>query len=260
MGLAIAGSSIGGVIFPIALSKMLYNPSLGFGWTVRIAGFMMVAILLPSMAAIRARLPPRTGTLFLPHAFKEPLFVILVTSSTFMLLGLFTPFFYLPTYAVDHGMSPQLSSYLVSMLNGASFFGRIVPGILADKIGPLNMLFVAAACTGTLILCWQAITTSAGIIVFAVLYGFFSGAIISLNSFAVANVPKNPQNIGAYLGMSMAFSGITALIGPPINGALFSKYGGFSQSLDLSGVFVVAGACGILIARHFKGKGFWAKM
>ena len=36
MGLAIAGSSIGGVVFPIALSRMLNNPKLGFGWSVRV--------------------------------------------------------------------------------------------------------------------------------------------------------------------------------------------------------------------------------
>src|SRR4051794_30041645 len=68
MGLAISGSSLGGIIFPIALSKMLYNPSLGFGWAVRILGFIMFALLLPACLLIRARLPPRTGRFFLPGA------------------------------------------------------------------------------------------------------------------------------------------------------------------------------------------------
>jgi len=99
------------------------------------------------------------------------------------MMGLFTPFFYLPTFAVEHGMSVQLAAYLVAILNGASFLGRVVPGILADKIGPLNMLFAAGASTGILIFVWQAITTNAGIIVFSVLFGFCSGAIISLMSF-----------------------------------------------------------------------------
>src|ERR1700734_2029921 len=58
LGMAIAGSSLGGVIFPIALGKMLYNPQLGFGWTVRICGFIMVALLAPASIGIRARLPP----------------------------------------------------------------------------------------------------------------------------------------------------------------------------------------------------------
>jgi MFS family permease len=38
LGLAVAGSSLGGVVWPIALGKMLYNRNLGFGWSVRISG------------------------------------------------------------------------------------------------------------------------------------------------------------------------------------------------------------------------------
>lgn len=56
MGLSVAGSSLGGVIFPIALSKMLYNPSLGFGWTVRILGFIMLALILPACFTVRGML------------------------------------------------------------------------------------------------------------------------------------------------------------------------------------------------------------
>ena len=260
MGVAIAGSSVGGVVFPIALSRMFYNTSLGFSWTVRILGFLMLSLLLPACLVVRARLPPRSGTFFLPKAFTEPLYVSIVASVFFMFLGLFTPFFYLPTYAVERGMSTQLASNIVSILNGASFFGRVLPGILADKIGPLNMVFVAAASTGLLIFCLQAMTTNAAIIAFSALYGFCSGAIISLMSAAVASVPKNPQNIGTYIGMAMGCFGVSALIGPPINGALVTNYKSFDQSLDLSGASIMVGTLGILIARHFTGKGFLGKV
>ena len=49
MGAAVAGSSLGGVILPIALSRMLNNPNLGFGWSVRICGFLMLALLSIAM-------------------------------------------------------------------------------------------------------------------------------------------------------------------------------------------------------------------
>jgi len=81
MGLAIAGSSTGGIIFPIALSKMLNHPTLGFGWTIRILGFMMLALLVPSCIAIHARLPPRKGKFFLPQAFKDPVYVAIIAST-----------------------------------------------------------------------------------------------------------------------------------------------------------------------------------
>ncbi|KAH8591281.1 major facilitator superfamily domain-containing protein, partial [Bisporella sp. PMI_857] len=241
MGLAIAGSSIGGVVFPIALSKMLYSSSLGFGWTIRVLGFLMLGLMIPACLAIRARLPPRNGTFFLLEAFKLKLYVAIIVAAFFLLIGLFTPFFYIPTYAVQHGMSSQLAAYLSSILNGASFAGRVIPGILADRLGALNMLMVAGISSGILIFCWQSITTNAGIIVFSLLYGFFSGAIVSLMNFALANTTPNPQNIGTYMGMGMACISFAVLIGPPINGALVRDYDSYTPALDFSGAMVLLG-------------------
>lgn len=260
IGLAVAGSSIGGVALPIALSQMLYNSNLGFGWTVRIIGFIMLALLGLACIAIRARLPSRKERFFLLSAFKEPPFFTLVGATFLLLFGIFIPIFYLPTYAAEHGMSSQLSSYLVSILNGASFFGRVIPGILADKVGRLNMLCGFGICTGILILCWQKTSTNASIIVFAALYGFFSGAIVSLISVAFTLVPKDPKNIGTYMGMGMCVSSVAVLIGPPINGALVTRYGGFEQVSILSGVMVVVGGFAILLAKQASGKGVFGKI
>lgn len=81
MGIAIAGSSVGGVVFPIALAKMFANPKLEFGWTVRIVGFIMLAVLAASCPPIKARLPPRKKSFFLFSAFKElPNITLLVSA------------------------------------------------------------------------------------------------------------------------------------------------------------------------------------
>ena len=256
LGLAVAGSSVGGVVFPIALSKMLANEKLGFGWSVRICGFLMLAVVLPACAMVRARLPPRSGKFFLPSAFRELPYVCLIGSVFLIMLGLFTPFFYLPTFAVEHRMSTQLASYLVAILNGSSFFGRVLGGLLADKFGRLNLLMGAGVCTGVLIFCWNKMTTNATMILFAVLYGFFSGAIVSLMSAALAQVPKDARNIGTYMGMGMAIVSIATLIGPPINGALVTRFGAFEQSSTMSGTFAVVGGLSVILTKYVSGKTF----
>lgn len=253
MGITVAGSSVGGVIFPIALAKMFANPKLGFGWTVRIIGFIMLAILGVSCPTIRARLPPRQRSFFILSAFKELPYTTLLISAFFMILGVFIPIFYLPTYAVEHGMSTELASYIVAILNGASFFGRVVPGVMADKIGRFNMLSAMGVSTGILVFCWQAITSNAGIIVFAALYGFCSGAIVSLVTVCFTTVPKNPQNIGTYMGMGMAVTGFAALIGPPINGALVEHYHSFDQVADFSGFVVLFGGFFVFVIKYVEG-------
>ncbi|PVH75807.1 MFS general substrate transporter [Cadophora sp. DSE1049] len=259
MGLTIGGSSIGGVLFPIMLSKMLNNSSLSFGWTVRIIGFIMLALMLPAAAAIRPRLPPRKNSFFLPEAFKNPQYTSLLAAVFLMLMGMFMPFFYLPTFAVAKGMGTQLAGYLLSILNGASFFGRVIPGVLGDKLGRLNALCVAGLSTGILILCMQKLDGNAGIIVFAGFYGFCSGAIISGMAVCLAQITPDAREIGTYMGMGMAVISIAALIGPPIDGALARKYGGFDEVAIFSGVMVLAGGFGVMVVKFFNPKGILSK-
>lgn len=201
MGLAIGGSSIGGVVFPIALSRMLNHHKIGFGWSVRVCGFIIMAILLPACIAIKARLPPRKSQFLLPRAFLEPKFSTLVVCTFLLFLGMFTPLFFLPTYAVTKGMSPSMAFYLVAIINGASFPGRVIPGILADKLGRMNMLIAAGISSGILTLCWQRVEGNVGLIVFSAIFGFCSGAIVSGGVVALASCPDDPKNIGTYMGM-----------------------------------------------------------
>lgn len=53
-------------------------------------------------------------------------------------LGKYLPFNYIIVQAEYEGMSAALAGYLIPILNGASLFGRIIPGKAADKLGRLN--------------------------------------------------------------------------------------------------------------------------
>lgn len=192
LGVTVSGSSIGGIIFPIALSKMLKNESVGFGWSVRIVGFIILFMVLITMVTIRERLPPRRGKIFLAAAFTRAPYVLVTLGIFFMMWGLFTPFFYLPQYAQSHGMGSQNSTYLLSILNAGSVFGRILPGIVADKIGRFNILVINSVCAGIILLCWIAATSNSSIIAFAVIYGFFSGGDSITN--VSLHCPSDPKS------------------------------------------------------------------
>ncbi|KAH8670663.1 major facilitator superfamily domain-containing protein [Ilyonectria robusta] len=241
LGVAISGSSIGGVVIPITLSKLLTTSSLGFGWTVRVVGFIMLPLLAFSCVTVKARLPPRPTTFFTVEAFKQVNFVLLIISLFFLFLGMFTPLFFMPTYAVYRGMDETLASYLLAIINGASTFGRIIPGVLADKYGPFNILSIAGLTNGIVILCMNKAETTAALVVYSVVFGFTSGMIISGGAAAFATCPKDPRDLGSYMGMGMAVGSIAALIGPPITGALLDTYGGFLQISILSGVMCLVG-------------------
>jgi MFS family permease len=260
LGLAVSGSSVGGIVIPIALSKMLNSSSLGFGWTVRVIGFVMLPLLAFSCVAIKSRLPPRTTTFFIGAAFKEANFVLLIVSVFFMFLGMFTPLFFIPTYAVTRGMDATLASYLLATLNAASMFGRIIPGVLADKFGRLNILALGGIITGIVIFCLTKAETTAALVLYSIAFGFSSGTIVSGGSAAFTVCPKDPRDIGTYLGMGLAVGSLAALIGPPVNGVLVDRYGGFLEVFIFSGVMCLAGGCTALASKAATPQGILGKI
>lgn len=260
MGAVVSGSSVGGIIIPIALSKMLNSSSLGFGWSVRVIGFLIIPLLAFASVAIKARLPPRTTSFFIPAAYKEVKYDLLILSLFCMFLGMLTPLFFIPSYAVTRGMDPTLASYLLAILNAASTFGRIIPGVLADKYGRLNILALGGLFTGVINFCMNLPTNSAGLVVYSIAFGFASGTIVSGSSAAFSLIPKDPRDIGTYMGMGMSVSALGCLVGPPVNGVLVDKYGGFFEVSMFSGATCLVGAFIVFVMKGLTPQGFFGKI
>lgn len=60
-------------------------------------------------------------------------------------------------------------------MNAASIFGRTVPAFLAPRYGVYNMAIPFTACMGILMYSILGIVNAGGLVVFAIIYGFFSG-------------------------------------------------------------------------------------
>ncbi|CAK7244252.1 MAG: hypothetical protein STHCBS139747_005788 [Sporothrix thermara] len=264
LGVAVAGSSVGGVVFPIAVGRMLNDPGvsahLSFGWSVRILGFLMLLTLGIACVTVRPRLPPRETQFFLPAAFRQASFDLIVLSLFFMFLGLFTPLFFLPAYATDQGMDSTLASYLLAVANAASTFGRIIPGILADHLGRINVLAVGSATTGLVIACLTAVHSTAGLFVFAVAFGFTSGTIVSGASAALSVCCDDPRKMGTYLGMGLGASSLAVLIGPPINGQLISHYPTYLPVTLFSGITCIVGGTIAFFAKKGTKEGLFGRV
>ncbi len=259
MGIAVAGSSIGAIVFPIMLSNLLTKTNVGFGWSVRITGFVMLPFLAFASFAVRSRLPPRKTQFFMVEPFKKPLWVLLVVALFFAMVGMFVPMFLIPTYAITKGMNETLASYLIAMLNGASIFGRVIPGVLGDKFGRINTLIAATLATGVIVFAWPFAESTGAIIAIAIVFGFWSGAIISGGTVAFTLCTDSPKNLGTYLGIGMALASFSALLGPPVSGALVDRYGGFSQAAYFSGSLTLFGSVMAVWAKSFAPKGIFGQ-
>ncbi|KAL2152604.1 hypothetical protein VTH82DRAFT_5788 [Thermothelomyces myriococcoides] len=250
-GVAAAGSSLGGVIYTIAFSRL--QPRIGFPWATRVIGFLALAGLLVSCAVMRVRvLPKSVRRLLEPRAFLEVPYTMFTVGQFVGTMGMWVPFYYVNTYAIDAvGVNTGLAFYLVTILNSTSILGRLVPNYFADKTGPLNIMVPAAACSAVLAFAWIGIKSTAGLIVFCVLYGFTSGAFVSLPAPTVVTLSPSLNVLGARMGMSFSLAGIGLLIGNPIGGAILRNSGWVGLQC-WAGATIVAAAVASLIARVAK--------
>lgn len=113
-----SGSSVGGIVFPIMIERLIR--SVGFGWTLRAAAFVL-GLLLVANLTIRSRLPPapqNLGSDALIQPFKAVDMILLVGGFVLLTFGIFIPINFLVVEGIaTGGVSPDLAQYLIPILN-----------------------------------------------------------------------------------------------------------------------------------------------
>ncbi|ESZ93879.1 hypothetical protein SBOR_5737 [Sclerotinia borealis F-4128] len=257
IGIVVSGSSLGGVIWPIALNKLLVQ--VGFGWALRIVAFIELPLLIIGCLSVRAPIQKAGHVKAKPDfsCVKNPVLILLATGLCLVYFGLFTPLYYIEPWALSLGLDSNFAFYTVSIVNAASLFGRILPGLLADRFGCYNVAVITAISSGLVCTCMVKATSVAGIIIFSLAYGFTSGAIISLQGVCAAKLVP-PTQFGVAMGFVMSFLSIAGLVGPPINGQILEVWGYLGMSL-FSGLLMIVGGLIILVARLKLNKQILAK-
>lgn len=228
-GLAAAGGSLGGVVFPLTLQALF--PKIGWAWSTRVCGLINLALLIVANLFIKSRLPSRKATKenILPdfRIFRDPVFALTTAGIFCVEWGLFVPLTYLSSYALSHGVSTSLSYQLIAILNVGSCFGRWLPGFVADKIGRFNALVATVfLCLVSILAFWLPAQGSiALIIVYALVFGFASGSGISLTPVCVGQLCK-VENYGRYYATCYTLVSFGSLTGIPIAGQLVTACNG----------------------------------
>jgi len=260
IGICTTGSSVGGICLPIMLNNLIKQH--GFRKAVQFTGYLLLGTLILACALMHPRfVPAKLHSGGMKRATPAQLFhslpyTFLVAGLFAVAWGLFFPIFYLQVYAQEHGLSQNLVFYTLAILNASSVFGRISPNFLADYVGNLNLLTLMCTGAGIITFAMFGASTPGGLIVVAILFGFFSGAYVSLLSPALISLATHPSEIGLRLGMGFLATSFAALSGTPINGALLTRYG-FVAPIVFSGVSILIGsvlfAIATLLQRRIKG-------
>lgn len=121
MGIMVTGSSVGGVIFPIMISRMI--KSTGYPWAMRTGAFVILGLQAIAILTVRPRTKPvpkkmPAGRLAAP--FTEFRFVVMLLGIFVLTYGILLPIAYLAVQGYQEAhMSEEMAQNLVAIFNGA---------------------------------------------------------------------------------------------------------------------------------------------
>ncbi|OJA09829.1 hypothetical protein AZE42_13306, partial [Rhizopogon vesiculosus] len=139
-----------------------------------------------------------------------------------------------------------------------SAVGRLLTGIIGDKIGAINTIapFTALAAITTVV--WPYAKSESQLIAIAAIYGFSCGAYTSLWPVPIVAM-GDIKDAGRRAGMFMTLGAFGAIAGPPISGALISPTKGFVYTGYYAGGTIMISIVLALVAQYFHLQRLWGK-
>lgn len=141
---------------------------------------------------------------------------------------------------------------MLPILNAGSVFGRVIPNFYADRLGPLNLLIPCCLASCILIFGWIGIESTAGLIIFALLFGSFSGTFVSLPPTTIVSLSPHLGVVGTRMGMAFTVASLGLLVGPPVSGAILNSTGKWIGPQTLAGTTTCVAALFLVGARICK--------
>jgi MFS family permease len=217
---------------------------------MRSCAFLILFLLIIANLTVRAFQPPVPYKITVKQLAKpltEVGFLFMTVGFLLFTFGFYIPINYLPVQAMGAGMSSSLASYLIPILNAGSLFGRLAAGFLSDKVGRFNIFIVVCYLSALWVLAlWLADSSNASLISFSVLFGFCSGAYVSL-VFPMIMQISPLQEVGFRTGIVLLVGAIAGLVTNPIAGAMVPN--NWMGVQLFAGVFCVAGPTLVIVTR-----------
>ncbi|KAK2813254.1 hypothetical protein FQN49_008321, partial [Arthroderma sp. PD_2] len=250
MAITSGGGATGGIIFPLVAQQLL--PKVGFPWTMRVIGFIMLSNASVVIALMRGRLPPRkSGPIVEWSAFRELPYVLFCIGSFLNSWAVYFAYSYISTFSRNIiGVSTSTSLTILLIMNGVGIPGRAIPAFIADRYtGPLSMYIPASMVAGIIFFAWVAVRDFPSLLVFSIMYGLFGAAVQGLFPASCSALTTDLSKMGTRTGMVFSIISIATLTGSPIAGFLIElRKGDFLYAQMFGGASFVAGSLILICA------------
>ncbi len=129
---------------------------------------------------------------------------------------------------------------LVVVLSLFNAFGRVLAGILSDKIGRTNAMFVVFLIQAANMFAFSYFTTIPTLIFGSAVAGLAYGALFTLFPTTTADY-FGLKNLGVNYGLVFTGWGIAGVVGPILGGLVMDKTGSYNISYAVAGSLLIIG-------------------
>lgn len=266
IGIAIAGVSTGGFVFPPFIQFLLDT----FEWreAMRVFAGALALLVIPAAALVvnapedrnlhadgeseesdESRAETRGSLVSAMDVLKDPAFWLIGILFAVVLSGMIGMVTNLPSLATDHGISPIDAAYLISIYSIAGFTAKLGFAAFAELLGPrlLTLLGFAGFASGMACLT-QAHFGYWAIALGAALVGLFGGLFVPLKSLLVPRV-FGRRVVGRAMGMMSTFTLGVSIVTPPAFGYAFDLTGSYAAVMAIFAGLSVAAMLGVPYVR-----------
>jgi len=136
------------------------------------------------------------------------------------------PIFHMITHAIDHGVAAMAATTVLSVAGLASLGGRIVCGLIADRIGAKPMLVIGLSMQAIAVSLYVFTNSLGSFYALSVLFGFSYGGVMPLYAILIREY-FGARIMGTTFGAVSAVSTLGMALGPWAGGFFYDALGGY---------------------------------
>lgn len=237
--LAVSLVSAGMGVAPMTIAPLAGWLVTVYGWrtTQLMIGVAVWVVLLPAVWFIRTAGAPAGGpaasvdgsepALSAGQALRSRAFLVLAAAFFACCAAHSGPIFHTVSYAIGCGLPMVSAVTIYSMEGAAGLGGRLLFGVLADKLGAKRVLVAGLVIQAFAAASYLLVRQLDGFYLVAIVFGLAYGGVMPLYA-TLAREAFGPRILGTVLGAASLVSSLGMALGPLLGGWLYDRYGSYA--------------------------------
>ena len=236
--LAISLVSAGVGVAPMTMSPLVAWLIGQYDWrtTLLVVGLLSWALTLPAVWFVRASpgaaeaaQTESAGTqeMTARQALRSKPFIVLALAFFACCAAHSGPIFHTVSYAVGCGLTVTAAVTIYSMEGAAGLGGRLLFGVLADRVGAKPVLVAGLLVQAIAAAAYLRVSELDGFYAVAIVFGMAYGGTMPLYA-SLAREAFSPRILGTVLGAATLLSSLGMALGPLMGGWLYDRFGSYT--------------------------------